>query len=71
MEMTIHRALPEDAYEYTLLNIACWRDVYTGIMSDEYLNNMPTEIEERTENHKKALSETSDYEFYYAMYNVF
>ena len=60
MDFVIRAVLPEEAYEYTICHIACWKDAYKGTIPDEYLNNMSSEIEHRTEKHKEALLESGD-----------
>lgn len=66
MEVTIHKVLPENAYEYTACHIACWQSAYKGIIPDDYLKNMSAEIEPRTERLKKNLVELTDFLYYYA-----
>jgi len=69
MEITIRRVLPEDAHGYTAVHIACWRDAYAGIISDEYLENMSSEAEQRAERLKQTLKESGDSEFYCVEHN--
>jgi len=66
MSITICKVLPEEAYEYTVCHTACWRSAYKGIITDEYLDNMLAEQEQRTESCRQALNEPGDYEFYCA-----
>lgn len=66
MEVTIHKVLSENAYEYTACHIACWQSAYKGIIPDDYLKNMTAEIEPRTERLKKNLNELTEYLYYYA-----
>ncbi|MDR2712349.1 MAG: GNAT family N-acetyltransferase [Clostridiales bacterium] len=68
MDITIRKVLPEEAYEYAACHIACWQSAYKGIMPDEYLDNMPAKLEERTESCRQALSEPGDYGFFCAVY---
>lgn len=66
MDISICKALPEDAYDYTACHIACWRDAYTGIIPDEHFEKMSSETELRAERIRKILKEPGDSEFYYA-----
>jgi GNAT superfamily N-acetyltransferase len=66
MKITIRKALPGDAYDYTLCHIACWQAAYRGIVPDEFLNKMPAEAERRTERFRQSLS-GHDREFYCVM----
>ena len=59
----ILKALPKDALEYAENHIACWRAAYRGIMTDEYLDNMP--IEQITERNQQVLSDSGMYMCYY------
>jgi len=65
MGITIRKVLLEDAYEYAALHIACWEDAYRGIIPDEYLDSMRSDIEQRAERCKQNISEPGDIEFYY------
>ena len=69
MSIVIRKVLPEEANKYTALHIACWRDAYTGIMPDEYLNNMSAELEQKAERCKMAIDEQGDCEFFCAIHN--
>jgi len=40
MGLTIRKALPEDAYKYTICHISIWQSAYKGIVPEEYLKNM-------------------------------
>ena len=64
MGITIRKVLPEDVYDYTVCHIACWNAAFRGIVSDEYLDNMSAEIEERVERLKKTLDRPGNSEFY-------
>lgn len=66
MEITIHRVLPEHASEYIACHISCWQSAYKGIIPDDYLENMSTEVETRTERLKKNLNEMPECQYYYA-----
>jgi len=67
MEITIRRVSLEDAYDYTLVHIASWRDAYVGIIPDEYLDKMTADLEQRVERYKQMLAEPGDCEFYCVM----
>jgi len=56
MSFKIRKASIEDAYESSLCHIAAWQSAYKGIISDEYLDNMPTSLKQRVESFK-------DYQF--------
>jgi len=64
MGIIIRKVLPEDAYEFTALHAACWRDAYTGIIPDEYLDKMSSDMEKRAERCKQALEEPGYCEYY-------
>ena len=68
MSIIIHRVVPEDAYEYTAVHSACWRDAYAGIISDEYLSDMAAEQDQRAEKIRQTLLDPGDIEFYCAAY---
>jgi len=68
MDITIRKALPEDAREYTVCHISCWLSAYQGIIPDEYFNGMLAEQEQRTERCRQAISAPGDCEFYCVMY---
>ena len=68
MSFVIRRVFPEDAYEYTAVHTACWQNAYTGIISDEYFENMAAAQDQRAEKIKQAFLDPGDNEFYCAMY---
>ncbi len=68
MGIIIRKALPQDAYNYTVCHISCWQSAYKGIVPDEFLKNMSTEIERRFEKYKKALATVGDSEYYCVTY---
>jgi RimJ/RimL family protein N-acetyltransferase len=63
MDIVIRKVLLEEAYEYAVNHIACWRDAYKGIIPDEYLDNMSTQIEQRVERNRQNLSDPGDCEY--------
>jgi ribosomal protein S18 acetylase RimI-like enzyme len=69
MGITIRKAIPEDAYDYTVCLISCWQSAYKGIVPDEFLNNMLTEKEQRFERYKKNLADPGECEYYCVMYS--
>jgi len=69
MSITIRKVFPEEAYEYTVCHIACWRDAYKGIITDKYLDNMLAEQEQRTESIKQTLHSPGDFIFFCAVYD--
>ena len=67
MEVKICKVLPENACEYTACHIACWRSAYKGLIPDDYLDNMPNELAQRTERLTRNLTELAgEYLYYYA-----
>jgi GNAT superfamily N-acetyltransferase len=67
MPITLKKVLPENAHDYVLCHIACWRCAYKGIIPDAYFTKMESEIAERTKQLRKALTDQEDtYHFYYA-----
>ena len=68
MEITIRKALPEDADIYTVCHISCFQSAYKGIVPDEYLDNMSAEKEQRFERYKKTLTDPGDCEYYCVMH---
>jgi len=64
VEMTIRRALPEDAYDWAVCRISCWQSAYKGIFSEEIINNMPSEKEQHIERYKKCLTDQGNIEYY-------
>lgn len=68
MGIIIRKALPEDAYNYTICHISCWQSAYKGIVPDEFLKNMSAEKEQRYERYKKALTNPGDCEYYCVTY---
>jgi ribosomal protein S18 acetylase RimI-like enzyme len=67
MEITIRKAVPEDAYDYTICHISCFQSAYKGIVADDYLNNMLAEKEQRVERYKKNLTDPGDCKYYCVM----
>ena len=49
MGLIIRRALPEDAYNYTICHISIWQSAYKEIVPDDYLNNMSNGVDQRVE----------------------
>lgn len=64
MGITIRRALPEDAYDYTICHISIWQSAYKGIVPDSYLENMSAETEQRADRYRKALAEPGDCDYF-------
>ncbi len=69
MGITIRKALPEDAYDYTVCLISCWQSAYKGIVPDEFLENMLKEKEQRVERYRKNLTDPGECEYYCVMYS--
>ena len=55
MNITIRKALLEDVYDFTDCMISCLQTAYKGIASDNYLDNLLAEREERAERFLKNL----------------
>ena len=64
MSITIRKVLPEEAYEFAVLHINCWRDAYNGIIPEDYLDNMTVELNQRVERHKQSIENPNGCEFY-------
>jgi ribosomal protein S18 acetylase RimI-like enzyme len=56
MGITIRKASPEDAYDYTDCFISCLQTAYKGIVSDDFLSNMLVQREQRIEKFRKNLT---------------
>jgi GNAT superfamily N-acetyltransferase len=69
MELTIRKALPEDAEKLTDCLITCWSSAYKGIIPDDYLNNMVAEREHRVERWRNNISNPGDCEHYCVIFN--
>ena len=63
-EITIRKALPEDASAFADCHISCWQSAYKGIVPVEYLENMTNEKEQRTGRYIQALTDPGDCEYY-------
>jgi len=59
MDLVIHKALVEEAYEFAVCHTNCWRDAYKGIMPDAYLENMLNTLDEKAEKFKQWISDAS------------
>jgi len=68
MEITIRKALPEDAHDYAMCHISCWQSAYKGIVPDDFLQGMWASKEERVEKYRKAFAEPGDSEYFCVMY---
>jgi len=55
MSITICKVLADNAYDYTVLHINCWRDAYAGVIPVEYLDGMADELEQRVERCRQML----------------
>ena len=69
MSITIRKVLVEEAYDYAVNHIACWQDAYKDIIPDDYLENMPSQLEKRTEWNRQFLSVPGDCEYLCVEYN--
>jgi GNAT superfamily N-acetyltransferase len=64
MDIVIRKALPDDAYNYASCHISCWVSAYKGIVTDEFLSNMPGELEQRGERYRQAFADPGSGEYY-------
>ena len=69
MGIIIRKVLIEEAYDYAVNHIACWQDAYKGIIPDDYLKNMPAQLEKRAEWNRQTLSDPGDCEYQCATYD--
>ena len=60
----IRKAIPEDAFEYVLCNIACWREAYQGIMPDEYLASRSEDLAQQVEDYRRSLDEPESFLYF-------
>ena len=58
MQITIRKALSDDAYDYTDCFIRCLQTAYKGIASDEFLNNLSVQREQRVQRFRESLTNT-------------
>jgi GNAT superfamily N-acetyltransferase len=68
-EFSICKLSHEDVYEYVACHISCWQAAFKGIIPDCYLENLPKEIEERTQKIKNGLNEAK-FQYYYAAFGA-
>ena len=68
MDIIIRKALLEDAYDYAACHVSCWLSAYKGIVSDDFLDSMPVEIERRTERYRQAFTVPDNCEYYCVIY---
>ena len=66
MSIDIRKVLIREAREYAVLHIKCWQDAYKGIISDNYLDNMTMELEQRVERCRQVLNDPGDCLYFYA-----
>ena len=67
MGILIRKALPDDAYEYARIHIACWQAAYKDMIPDEYLSNM--DIDELAEKTQRVLINPGSFNWFYAENN--
>jgi len=63
MDIVIRKVLPEEAYEYAVCHTNCWHAAYKGIIPNEYLANMLSDMEQIVERTRKRINESSNDEF--------
>lgn len=67
MKLTIRKAVPDDAYDYSDAHIASWRYAYKGIVPDDYLDGLS--VETRAESFRQSFAESSNILYLCAVYN--
>jgi ribosomal protein S18 acetylase RimI-like enzyme len=68
MEINIRKAIPEDAYNFTVCVISSWQSAYKNIVPKEYLEKMLVEKEKRVEKYKNDIKNSGDRGYYCVMY---
>ena len=63
MDITIRKVSIDDAYDFALNHITCWQDAYKGIIPEDYLDNMSSELEQRAEKNRQILANPGDCEY--------
>ncbi|MCL2287209.1 MAG: GNAT family N-acetyltransferase [Firmicutes bacterium] len=63
MSFQIRKALLEDAHELAACHISAWQAAYKGIVPDEHLRNMATNLTKRAELFKERIHEKNCYYF--------
>jgi len=63
VDIIIRKVLKDDAYEYAVNHIKCWQDAYKGVIPDDYLDSMSTELEQRAERNRQFLAEPGDCDY--------
>lgn len=66
MNLTIRKAVPDDAHDYSDAHIASWRYAYKGIVPDDYLDNLSVEV--RTERFRQSFAESTNMLYLCAVY---
>jgi len=69
MSIIIRKIQIDDAYDYAVCHINCWKDAYSGIISYEYISNMYTQLEERVKRCKQNIANPEGIEFYCVIEN--
>ena len=61
MNVTIRKATPEDAYGINYVSAHSWKETYTGLIDDNYLNEKINNIETNIPNTKEFLKDKDTY----------
>jgi len=69
MDITIRRALSEDADDYAICSILCWQLAYKEIVPDEFLTNMLLEKKQRAEKFRKSFADPRNIHSYCVLYD--
>ena len=63
MSIVIRRVLVEEADELAKCHIKCWQAAYKGIIPDDFLDKMMSNLEQTTERFIKGINESSGDEY--------
>ena len=66
VNFSIREVMVEDAYEYAACHIACWRAAYNGIIPDDFLDKMASELDQRAESCRQTIISPGGYKQFYA-----
>ena len=63
MDIVVRKVLQEEASDYAICHIKCWQAAYKGIIPDENLSNMLTNMEQIVEKTRQNICKSSGDEF--------
>jgi len=70
MNIIIRKVHVDEAYEYAVCHMNCWHSAYKGIIPDDYLSSMSSDINNRTERGKENINSSSNpYEYLCVTYD--